>query len=239
MRTTIVLALLLVAGCATTPTPVEEARKHFDKGRGEEALALLQRTAKENPQDQAVRGEYFRLRALVVAQWLAQAETLRTSGHPDAAEALYRRVQQHDVANHRAAAGLEQLAADRRHREAVASAERLVREERWREAADVLRPVLAENPQQRDARRLHRVIDERLSKPPSAMTRLKASPKPVSLELRDVPLRSVFDLLGNAAGVTFVFDRDVRSDQRTSIVIRNASVEEAIHLVALANSLET
>jgi len=237
MRTTLVLALL-VAGCATTPTPIEEARKHFDRGRGEQALALLERTAKENPEDQAVRAEYFRLRALVVAQWLAQAETLRTSGHAEAAEALYRRVQQYDVSNHRAAAGLEHLAADRRHREAVASAERLVREERWREAADVLRPVLAENPQQRDARRLQRGIDERLAKPPSAMTRLRASPKPVSLELRDVPLRSVFEILGNAAGVTFVFDRDVRTDQRTSIAIRNASVEEAIHLVALANSLE-
>jgi general secretion pathway protein D len=241
MRTTAFLPLLLallVAGCATTPTPIEEARKHFDKGRGEEALAMLQRTAQENPQDQAVRGEYFRLRALVVAQWLAQAETMRTSGHPDAAETLYRRVQQHDVGNHRAAAGLEQLAADRRHRDAVAAAERLVREARWREAADALRPVLGENPQQRDARRLQRTIDEQLAKPPSAMTRLKASPKPVSLELRDVPLRSVFDLLGNAAGVSFVFDRDVRTDQRTSITIRNASVEEAIHLVTLANSLE-
>ena len=148
-------------------------------------------------------------------------------------------MQQRDVSNHRAAAGLEHLAADRRHRRApVASAERLVREDAGAEPADVLRPVLAENPQQRDARRLQRGIDERLAKPPSAMTRLKASPKPVSLELRDVPLRSVFEILGNAAGVTFVFDRDVRADQRTSIAIRNASVEEAIHLVALANSLE-
>jgi general secretion pathway protein D len=237
MRIALVFVLVLAA-CATKPTVIEEARKHFDKGRGEQALATLEREMKENPQDQAVRAEYFRLRSVVVAQWLAQAETLRTSGHPDAAETLYRRAQQHDPGNQRATAGMEQLITDRRHRDIVAAAEKLVREERFREAADMLRPVLAENPQQRDARRLQRGIDERLAKPPSAMTRLKASPKPVTLELRDVPLRSVFDLLGNAAGVTFVFDRDVRTDQRTSVAIRNASIEEAIHLVALANSLE-
>ncbi len=237
MRTAIVFALVLAA-CATKPTVIEEARTHFDKGRGEQALATLEREMKENPQDQAVRAEYFRLRAVVVAQWLAQAETMRTSGHPDAAETLYRRAQQYDPGNQRATAGIEQLVTDRRHRDIVAAAEKLVREERFREAADVLRPVLAENPQQRDARRLQRGIDERLAKPPSAMTRLRASPKPVTLELRDVPLRSVFDLLGNAAGVTFVFDRDVRTDQRTSVAIRNASVEEAIQLVALSNSLE-
>ena len=236
MRTAIVFALVLAA-CATKPTVIEEARTHFDKGRGEQALATLERAMKENPQDQAVRAEYHRLRAVAVAQWLAQAESLRTSGHPDAAETLYRRAQQHDPSNQRAAAGIEQLAADRRHRDIVAAAEKLVRDERFREAADILRPVLAENPQQRDARRLQRGIDERLAKPASA-TRLRASPKPVTLELRDVPLRSVFELLGNAAGVTFVFDRDVRTDQRTSIAIRNASVEEAIQLVALANSLE-
>jgi len=72
------------------PTPIEEARKHFDRGRGEQALALLERTAKENPEDQAVRAEYFRLRALVIAQWLAQAETLRTAGQAEAAEARRR-----------------------------------------------------------------------------------------------------------------------------------------------------
>ena len=80
-------------------------------------------------------------------------------------------------------------------------------------------------------------IDRRLAKP-LGDDAAQGLAEAVSLELRDVPLRSVFEILGNAAGVTFVFDRDVRTDQRTSIAIRNASVEEAIHLVALANSLE-
>ena len=232
------LALALLAACATAVRPIDEARTHFEKGRGEEALNVLDRALKEEPRDPQLRAEYFRLRNLVSAQWLAQADSLRGSGHLDGAEALYRKVLQYDDANARAHAGLEQLAADRRHRDMIAEAESLVRDNRHRDAQDVLRPVLTENPGQRDARRLQRLIDERLAKPALAGARLKAPPKPISLELRDVPVRSVFDLIGNAAGVTFVFDRDVRTDQRTSIVVRNASIEEAIHLVTLANSLE-
>jgi general secretion pathway protein D len=232
-----ILALALTA-CATQPTPLEEARTHFDKGRGEQALAVLERAAKENPNDQPLRAEYFRLRMLVSAQWLAQADTLRHAGQFEAAEVLYRRVLHYDPANTRAAAGLEQVAADRTHREVVAAAEKLVKAERYREAEDLLRPVLVENPQQRDARRLQRVIDERLAKPPLAAIRLAAPPRPLSLDLRDVPLRGVFDLIGRGSGVSFVFDRDVRADQRTSLALRDASLEEAIRLVLLANQLE-
>jgi general secretion pathway protein D len=239
MKTTILMVFVLVlAACATRPTAIDQARTHFEKGRGEQALALLEQAAKDNPQDPALRAEYFRMRALVAAQWLAQAETLRAAAQFDNAETLYRRVLQHDPANPRATAGLEQVAADRRHRELVAAAEKLVKAERYREAEDMLRPVLAENPQQRDARRLQRLIEERLAKPGFSAIRLAAPAKPISLELRDVPLRGVFDLLSRTSGVSFVFDRDVRTDQRTSIVVRDASVEEAIRVILLSNQLE-
>jgi general secretion pathway protein D len=237
-RNALMVLALALAACATTPTAIDTARTHFEKGRGEEALALLEQAARENPADHALRAEYFRMRGLVTAQWLAQAETLRAAAQFENAETLYRRVLQHDAANARATAGLEQLAADRRHREAVAAAEKLMKAQRYREAEDLLRPVLTENPQQRDARRLQRLIDERLAKPGVAAIRLAAPTKPISLELRDVPLRGVFELLTRVSAVSFVFDRDVRTDQRTSIVVRDASVEEAIRIVLLSNQLE-
>jgi general secretion pathway protein D len=237
MKKSHIVLLLLLAACASKPTVIEDARAHFEKGRYDQALQTLDSAQKENPQDHAVRAEYIRVRGLVAAHLLAQAESLRLTGQLEAAEVIYQRVLQHDPANPRAKAGIEQLAFDRQHRELIAQAERLVREERYRDAADLLRPVLSENPQQRDARRLQRTIDERTAKPATAV-RVRAAPKPITLELRDVPLRGVFDLLGNATQLTFVLDRDVRADQRTTISVRNASVEEAIHLVTLANNLE-
>ena len=236
IRATIVM--LTLAGCAA-PGPLEEARKHAAEGRGEEALVLLQRATTKNPGDPGARSEYFRMRDLLVAQWLAQAETLRGVGQFALAEAHYQRVQKYDPDNPRAAAGLAQMDIDRRHSAMVARAEQLVREGEQREAQELLKRVLAENPQQRDARRVQRAIDEKLARPGvAAPVLVPLSTKPFSLELRDVTIRNLFDVLQRASGVIFVFDRDVRTDQRTSLTLRNASLEEALRLVLLTNQLE-
>jgi general secretion pathway protein D len=225
--------ILLVAGCASMDDPVvRQAQELVSSGRGEQALALLEKDPKH-------RGEYLRTRDLLAAQWLAQAEVLRVNGQPEVAAELLRRVQKYDPGNPRARAGLEQLEIDARHRPSIANAERLVREENYLEAQDVLRPVLIENPQNRDARRLQRLIEERTVKPAIVTPRLKtATTQPISLELRDVALRAVFDMISRATGVSFVLDKDVRADQRTTIVVRNASPEELIRLVLSTNQLE-
>jgi general secretion pathway protein D len=231
---------LLFSACAIVPpTPVDEARKRYAEGRTEEALGILEKAVGENPGDPKLRAEQVRMRELALYQWLAQAEAQRAAGQLELAEALYRRVQQHDPANARARSGLAQVDAERRHRGAVAAAEVLVRNERFREAQDVLRPVLAENPGQRDARRLQRAIDDKLVRPAILSAELRPpNPQPITLELRDVTVRNVFDVLQRATGVTFIFDRDVRTDQRTSIALRSASIEEAIRMAALTSALE-
>src|SRR5262249_28300680 len=153
--------LLLLAACAG-PSVLEQSRKAANEGRADEALALLQKATRENPDDRAARAEFFRLRDLMSAQWLGQAEMLRQASQFEAAEALYRKVQEYDASNVRAAAGLAQIEVDRRHRTIVAAADQLVKAGKLREGQDVLRPVLTENPQHRDARRLQRQIDDRL-----------------------------------------------------------------------------
>ena len=230
-------ALLLMA-CATEPVYRTEARKLIEEGRGEEMLAVLDKASREDPGNYAARSEYFRQRGLLVAQWLSQAETLRQAGEFELAEALYQRVLKHDAASPRARAGLAQIEADQRHSAIVAAAEKLVKSEKYREAQDVLRPVLAENPQHREAQRLQRRIDEKLVKPAIATVQLKpTTTKPISLELRDVSLRNAFDVLSRASGVNFVFDKDIRADQKTSIVVRDAAIEDAIGLLLAANQL--
>jgi general secretion pathway protein D len=235
------LIVVLLAGCATLGIDpiIKEARELVAAGRTEQALALLDKAYRENPQKHEFRTEHVRTRDVAVAQWLVQAELLRQGGTPEAAAALYRRVQKYDSANARAAAGLEQIEADARHRAIVAAADKLARDEKYLEALDVLRPVLAENPQHRDARRLQRLAEEKTAKPAIATPRLRtANNQPISLELRDVTLRAVFDTISRSTGVSFVLDRDVRADQRTTIVLRNAAPEDLIRLVLSTNQLE-
>ena len=234
------LLLLFLAGCAGNPTALDQAREQFAAGRGDEALQVLEQAMRERPGDPELRREYFKMRDTLTGQWLAQAELVRQAALFEDAEVLYRRVLAHDRSNPRASAGLTQVETDRRHRVQVAEAAELVKAGKYREAQDALRPVLTENPQQREARRLQRVIDERLIKPAIASVQLKPSvARPISLDLRDVTLRNVFEVLQRASGVNFVFDRDVRTDQRTSIALRDATIEDAIRMAMLTNSLES
>jgi general secretion pathway protein D len=65
-----------------------------------------------------------------------------------------------------------------------------------------------------------------------------ATTRPISIELREITVRNLFEVLQRASGVNFVFDRDIRNDQRTSIALRDASIEEAIRMALLTNQLE-
>jgi general secretion pathway protein D len=238
MRKTLILATLLAA-CSSTPNPLDDSRKRAAEGNGEAALNILAQGIKDDPQNHPLRGEYYRLRDTLNSQWLAQAEMMRSSSQFEAADTLYRRVQAHDPANARAEAGLAQIEIDRRHRTLTATADQLVKAGKLREAQDVLRPVLNENPQSREARRLQRTIDDKLVKPVIVSAQLRpTSLKPISIELREVTLRNVFEVLQRASGINFVFDRDVRADQRTTILLRDASIEEAIRMALLTNQLE-
>jgi general secretion pathway protein D len=232
------LACLLASGCATQGK-LREAHELFDQGRGEEGLVLLERAAREHPEDRVYRAEYFRARDMLGAQWLAQAETLRSAQQFDAAAQLYRRVLQYDQENQRAKQGLARIEIDRRHMEQVAEAEKLIQAGKYAEAEDLLTKVLTENPGQREARRMKRVVEEKTARP-AVPTELKtSSTKPISLELRDVTLRAVFDVIARAGNVSFLFDREVRTDQKTTVVVRDARIEDVIKLVLVTNQLET
>ena len=231
-------ACAFVAAC-TTDSLIKDTRQMMNEGRSDEALASLEKAMREEPRNAAFRQEFMRQRDYAMVQWLLRAEALRSAGQFDAADELYRRALKYDPSNARATQGLAQTEIDRRHRALVAEADKLVKAERYRDARDVLAPVLTENPAQREARQLQRIIDEKTTKPAVALLQLRSSvTKPVSLELKDVPLRTVFDVIARAGNLNFLFDKDVRADQRTTIVVRDAQVEDVIKLILATNQLE-
>jgi general secretion pathway protein D len=232
------LLCALLAACASD-NRLAESRRLLEEGQEEEALAVLEAAARERPENRRYRSEYFRQRELLAAQWVNQAELLRMGQQFERAQALYQRILRFDPTYARAKAGLAQIETDKRHRAALTNAEKLIKAEKYAEALDLLGPVLAENAEQRDAQRLQRMIEEKTQKP-SVMTReLRSSiTKPVSLDLKDVPLRTVFDVVGRAANLNFLFDKDVRADQRTTIAVRDAQVDEIIRLLLAINQLD-
>ena len=81
------------------------------------------------------------------------------------------------------------------------------------EAYEKARQALEVNPTQRSARAILRKVEEQRVKAESASPQLTAAlKKPITIELRDAPVRSVFELISKRSGLNFVYDRDVPPD---------------------------
>lgn len=65
----------------------------------------------------------------------------------------------------------------------------------------------------------------------------RAMRKRISLQFRDVSLHSVFDAIGKTANLAIVFDRDLSSDQKLSISMKDVSIQSAVEQTCLSAGL--
>ena len=234
----LLVSTVALGGCATD-SAFQRGKSMIEAGRIEEGLQQVNEAVKANPKDLEYRSYYVRNRDNYFNQLLGSADKQRMLGKPEDAELFYARVLAHDPGNTRAQAGLNATRADERHRDIAADAKKLFEAGDPDAALARLRPILAENPGQRDARALLRAIDEQRAKAATPAAILKSVlRKPVTLEFRDAPLRSVFDLISRTAEINFVFDRDVRPDLKATIFVRNTSIEDALRFLLTTNQLE-
>ncbi|BAL23431.1 general secretion pathway protein D [Azoarcus sp. KH32C] len=233
-----VLALALAA-CATNAA-LEQSRKDFATGDRMLALQRLEQAVKGDPTNAELRSYYIRQRDLLVLERLTAADRARIAGKTAEAAALYRDVQRIDPDNPRARLGLEEADRSRRRRERVAQARAAFVGGDVSTATRLVRGVLAEDPDDRVALELRRELDERMQQTskPQAEALQGAMAKPVTLEFRDAPLRVVFEALSRASGLNFVFDRDVRTENRVTLFVRDTSVDEVIRLLSATQGID-
>lgn len=231
-------AVFFVAGCAGRSV-FDEGRSLIDAGQYEEGLARVDEAVRLEPGNREYRSFYFRQRDTALQRYLAIAENARSLGMWEQAEAAYRRMLALDDKNARAGAGLEAVRTERRHRAMLAEAEEQLKKGDAQGAYVRVREVLTENANQREAQMLLRRIEERSVKAANAQPQLGAAMRrPMTLEFRDAPLRSVFELIAKNAGLNFIFDRDVRQDLRTTLFVRNTTIEDVIRFVLVTNQLQ-
>jgi general secretion pathway protein D len=228
----------LLAACGTVHRPYEpDIQRLLQEGRHEEALRILDDAIARNPGDFEARAQRVRVKDSAVAALVAQADAARAVS-TEAAEILYRRAQQLEPANLRAAAGLQRAGMDRRHAQRVASASEALKRGERTAAEELIRRVLLENPEHREARTIQRAIDEEAAKAAAVPPRtLAALAKPMSVQFRDANLRAVLDVVSRTAGISFVLDKDVRPDLRVTISVRDAKVDDILRLLLSSNQL--
>ncbi|CAN7572905.1 general secretion pathway protein GspD [Pseudoduganella sp. LjRoot289] len=240
-----ILALsVLLAACASSQT-YTEGNALLDAGQVEQGLAKLEQASREDPHNAQYRITLLSRKASLVNSLNSRADALRAQGGDTGfaqADKLYQQALAIDPNNAAARQGQAAMDQERRYRQAVAEAETLHKrggEANLASAMELLRPVLQEHPNHRDAARLkNRIADDQARARGGAGRLAAAYRKPVTLAFRDAPLRSVFDFIGKVSGLNFAFDKEVDPALRATISVRDASIEEAIAMLLSSNQLE-
>ncbi|MDH4259668.1 MAG: cohesin domain-containing protein [Gammaproteobacteria bacterium] len=230
------LAAALAAGCATDRLH-KEGLQAIEAGQYEEGLQKLEKAVAADPANLTYRLDLQGRREQAIQVLLGEGDRARAAGRLDDAQATYQRALVIDAGNARAQAGLAAIKTDKRHAEVVAAAKRDIDQGNLDQAETRLREVLAENPGSAAANSLRAQIDAARG-PRSVTPHLKSSEnRLVTLQFRDAATKMVFEVLARQTGINFIFDKDVKSDGKTTIFVQNVPVEQAIGLILGQNAL--
>lgn len=229
------LALLLCA-CAGQAA-FREGKALVEAGDVERGFPRIEAAIRADPQRQEYRTYLIRQREAAAQRLLAQGNAARQQGDGAAALAAYRRAGAVDPSNPAVRVALEEIERAERHQALLAEAEASFRAGRIAEAQARVRILLEENRQHRGALEFQRRLDEK--EPPSRPPALSAAlQRPVTLEFRDAPLKTIFELLSRNTGINFFFDKDLRPDLRATVFVRDTSIEDVIRFLLVTNQLE-
>lgn len=237
-RFALLCAVALLGGCATDAA-LREGERLIAEGQPEAGLKQLEQGMREHPDDLQYRTAYVTHRDRRIATLLQEGDVLVQAGQLEAAEAKYRAVLELHPQNFRAPVGLAAIQISRRNQDLLSEAQAALNRNEPEAARSKLRAILAQTPDHAQAQALLKALEEKARRPSGIEPPQLAPPyrKPVSLDFRDAPLRSVFDAISRQSGLNFVFDKDVRADQKTTVTARNTPIVEAIDLVLASNGL--
>ena len=228
---------LLLFGCAAQ-TAYREGRELIAADKVEQGLQKFQEAVRLDPSDARYKSAFLETRDRSVQSMLERADRLFDKGQFVEADKLYNRVLGFDSSNERAKAGLQAIAQDQHHRQILKEVAGLIEKKDIPAAQAKLRTILTENPHQTEALALRNSLAEKTAPPPVESQLAASYKKSINIEFKDASLKQVFDVISKSSGLNFIFDRDVRLDQKTSLYLKNSNVESAVYYTLLANQLE-
>lgn len=222
-----------------TDLEFQQARDMINAGQAEAGIARLKSLVRASPDNPEYRN-YLKQQQedMQLAILLREADQFKQQKRWGEADIAYRRVLDLDSRNQRAQNGIQQMRIATTHDAMMQRADELLAKQDWEGAQNLARTVLAEDSSNRSARALFEQIEQkRMDKvvnPPHIRSSFK---RPISLEFKDVTIKSVFEFISQAAAINFTYDQELRGDQRTSVFLRNTPIEEAIDVILASNQL--
>ncbi|MBT9520766.1 MAG: general secretion pathway protein GspD [Dechloromonas sp.] len=231
------LCFMLIGGCFGG-AHYSEGRDLVEAGNLEAAVPKLRKAADDSPWNVQYQATYLQTRERMVNGLIDRAMIAKRNGEYAEAEGAYRRLLALEPDNTRAKDGLQGLVRDNRHQALMAEADAAHKKQDFETAQAKVRAVLQDNPEHAKALALKKVLDDVFEAQLIQPQLSAALRKPITIEFREAPLRQIFEVLSRSAGLNFVFDKEVKGEQRTTIFLRNSSIQNAINLILLTNQLE-
>jgi general secretion pathway protein D len=234
---TLSVLVLALSGCAAEQA-YRAGRELAEKEQVEASLMKYQEAIKRDPDNAIYRKAYLDLRDRTSSRLLEQADQWVNEGKYVPAAQNYQRVLGMNPQNERARAGLRALEMADRHEKLLAEAGAALEQKEFEAAKARVNTVLTEKPDHARARAMMRQINEQMPQPAAESGLSKAYKTPITIEFRDAPMKQVFDIISRRSGLNFIFDKDVKTDTRTTILLKNSTVESAIYFLLMTNQLE-
>ncbi|XLZ72494.1 secretin N-terminal domain-containing protein [Massilia sp. SR12] len=234
---TLSVLVLALSGCAGEMA-YREGRSLAEKDQVEASLLKFQEAIKQEPGNPTYRAAFYDARDRNSIRLLEQADRQISEGQYALAAQNFQRVLVLNPQNERARAGLRSLEMADRHEKLLAQAGLHLEQKELEAAKARVNTVLSEKPDHARGRALLRAINEQVPPAPVETGLSKAYKTPITIEFREAPLKQVFDIISRRSGLNFIFDKDVKSDTRTTIMLKNSTVESAVYFLLMTNQLE-
>jgi general secretion pathway protein D len=237
----LMLMTVTLSGCAGLEA-YREGQALLASGQAEQGLSKLEEAVRLEPKNAEYRIALANHRLSILNRLIAAAETARLNHQLDEAEKFFLQALALDVHHPMAQQGLDELNKLKRHLRIVAEVETLMQKGASMDfdaALEKLRLILAERPDNIEVRNLKARIAELQSASQKREESLSATfRKPVTLEFRDAPLKSVLEVISRVSNLNFFYDQDIRPDLKATIFAKNTTVEDAMRLILVTNQLE-
>lgn len=237
----VLLLLLLVIGLGGCAAEMRhrEGMQALERHNYVEAISKLAAASELKPGDVHYRKDHLRTRETVTAKLLTAANDALAAGKPADATRSYETILKFDRNNARAIAGLEAVAQHNQSSKDLAKAREELKRGDIAAALELASRVLKVSPNHAEAHALRRELEALRAPQILAAPSLNAAyKKPINLEFRDASIKVVFDALSRTTGINFIFDRDVKGDQRTTVFLKNTNLDDAIDVILSTAQLE-
>lgn len=234
--TILLIFVLSVPGC-TNNRYFQDGKTALENGEYVQGLKLLKQAAEEKPVNNEHKQYYYRQKETWVSRTLREAETDRINENWDSAAQKYESVLEVEEGNSRAKDGLAALETAKRNSILFSEANTQAEKGEWGSAQDTLKKILTADPNHTRAKRLLAKVQGKLSENASFSVIKSKFKKPVSLEFKSTPIKTVFELLSKTAGVNFILDKEIKNDTLVSVFVKNTTIDEALNNILSTSQL--